>query len=128
MQVTTDVYVDDTLSCGNKQFQKLTNLIPETFESKPREFPPFLFAGVNIPKIIQCFLEQAAYAKAINEISLKATFHDFRTTRHKLACLLHTRPEILAGVNILSQVVNENYEPEDIKLTNKLIQYVRNKP
>lgn len=30
------IYVDDTLTCGNKQFQKLIDLIPETFESEPR--------------------------------------------------------------------------------------------
>lgn len=40
----------DTGACGNKNFPELTDMIPKTFESKSREFPPFLFAVVDIHK------------------------------------------------------------------------------
>ena len=44
------VYVDDTLAEGNKEFEKETDKIPAEFDSKPREFPPILFAGMNIER------------------------------------------------------------------------------
>lgn len=59
---------------------------------------------------------------------MDATFDDVRTTMHKMAWLSDTRPEILACVNILSQVVLENYKPDDIKTINKLIQHVKTNP
>lgn len=53
------VYVDDTLAAGKNEFMKYTGKIPEDVESKPREFPPFLFAGVMINQdIIGYFLER----------------------------------------------------------------------
>lgn len=53
------VYVDDALVAGLTSFKTLTDEIPNHFESKHREYPPFLFAGVNINKTITgFFLEQ----------------------------------------------------------------------
>lgn len=53
------VYVDDTLAAGNDEFMKLTDKIPEQFESKPREFAPFIFSGVIINNDrLGYFLEQ----------------------------------------------------------------------
>lgn len=47
--------------------------------------------------------------EAINELPTDASFDDFRTTRHKLSRLSHTSPEILAGVKIISQVIEDIY-------------------
>lgn len=38
------VYMDDTLASGINELIKITNKIPEKFESRPREFPPLLFS------------------------------------------------------------------------------------
>lgn len=42
------IYVEDTLAAGNSEFMKLKEKITEEFESKPREFSMFFFAGVMI--------------------------------------------------------------------------------
>lgn len=94
-------------------------MIPKTFESRLREFPPFLLAELNIhKKEYGLFLNQTAYGEAINELTTEALFDDFRTTRHKLAWISHTRPEILAGVNIICQAIQENVKVDNVKITN----------
>lgn len=61
------VYVDDTLASGKPDFLQLTEKIAETFQSKPREYPPFLFAGITMNKHSSgYFLEQTQYAKDID--------------------------------------------------------------
>lgn len=110
------IYADDTLACGKKHFQKLMDLIPETFESKQRELTPFLFAGVKVHKRNeQYILELQFYANAITELSMDVTLDNLPNIRHKLAWLPHKSPEVLLAVNILSQVAMEYYEPDDIK-------------
>lgn len=121
-----DIYVDDTIACRNKHFQKLTDLNSETFKLKPTEFTSSLFAGPNIHiNDYQYFLDKTSYANANTELSMDATFDDFRTTRYKISWLSHTSPEILVGGNKLSQVVLKNYKPDYIKTVKKVIQHVR---
>lgn len=118
-------YIDGTLACGNKHLQKLVDLIPEIFEPKPIQFIPFLFDGSNIlKKNRQYFLEETSNGTVFMELSMDATFDEFRITMHKLAWLWNRSPEIVAGVDILSAVVLENYNPDDIKTINKLMQHV----
>lgn len=90
---------------------------------------PFLVLWCKIHKRDnRYFLEQTSYVEAITELHLEATFDDFRTTRYKLVWISHKRIEILAAVPILSQLVKDNYESEDIKMINKLIQHMRTNP
>lgn len=46
---TFGLYVDDTLGSGNSDLKvpKLENRISDKFESKPREYPPFVFADIT---------------------------------------------------------------------------------
>lgn len=126
LQGLMGVYVDDSLSAGTDEFLTLTDKIAEEFESKPRESPPFQFAGVQIDNDPQGYvLEQHKYTEQIDKLKLDCSFEEFRTTRHRLACITQTRPEILAEVNILSQVTAETFEKKDVKAVNKLIKHVR---
>lgn len=86
-------------------FLKLTDNIAETFESKHQEYPPFVFSGINISvKDSGSFPEQTQYASDIDLPPKGCYFESFRTMRHKLACVINKKPEILAEVNILSQI------------------------
>lgn len=49
------VYVDDTLGSGNPKFEQLTEKIPKTFESKKKEYPPYIFAGINVNNTDQVY-------------------------------------------------------------------------
>ena len=55
-------------------------------------------------------------------------YEEFRSTRHKLSWIIHTRPEILAGVNILSQVRKDTYAKEHIKTDQHVNQKLKGKP
>lgn len=59
---------------------------------------------------------------------MESTFGHLLTTRHKLPWLSHMRSEILAVVNILSQVAQDNVKPDYIIIINKLIQHVKSNP
>ena len=124
------VYVDDTLAAGNKEFEKETDKIPAEFESKPREFPPILFAGMNIERNSTggYKLHQKPYLDKIDPLKKDDTYEEFRSTRHKLAWITHTRPEILAGVNILSQVTKDTYAKEHIKTDQHVNQKLKGQP
>lgn len=94
-----------------------------------REFPPFCFSGVNIHnKQYGSFLDQTTSAIAMIELSIDASFGDFRTTRQNIAWLSHTRLQILARVNILSQAIRDKYKIEKSKISNKFKQHIRKTP
>ena len=129
LQGLLGVYVDDTLAAGSEKFKKLTDNIEKHFESKPREYLPFQFAGINIKKKENGFImEQQHYVSTISKLEKSSTFETFRTTRHRLAWISHTRPEILAGVNILAQVTKDTFQQEDITITNSLIKHIHKNP
>lgn len=44
--------------------------------------------------------------------------------RHKLAWITHTRPEVLAAVNILSHLTQDTLTQENIKTMNTIIKHV----
>lgn len=61
---TLAVYINDTMASGNSAFLQLTEKIAETFESKPRQYPTFVFAGITINgKGSGYFLYKTQYAK-----------------------------------------------------------------
>lgn len=123
------VYVYNTLATGNDDFKNLTEKIPMPFESNPKEFRPFIFSGININKIETFyFAEREHYAKSLEPLKNNACFNDFRALRHKLSWLTHTRPELLAAVNILSQITEETLTPENIKSMNRTIKHIKDYP
>lgn len=121
------VYVDHTLDSGNPQFQKLTDQIPKTFESKEKEYPPFAFSGININKEIYGYFTES-YAKGLTQLENTASVDQFCTTRHKFAWIVNTRPEITGGVNILSQVTEKAYNENHVKSMNDIIKHVTKSP
>lgn len=123
------VYVDDKLAAEVQDFMKLTNKIPEKFETKPREFPPLIFAGVmSNPDPGRYILEQNAHSNQIEKLPEDCDFDILRTTSHRLIRITQTRPEILEGLNILSQINEETYRKEDTKTINCLINHLRKYP
>ena len=123
------VYIDDKLAAGNKELEKETDKIPTQFESKPREFPAILFVGMNIEKTKQGYtLHQKRSLEKIELLNKDDRFEEFRRSRHRLAWITHTRPEILAGVNILSQITQDTFTNEHIKTTNMLTKHLKNNP
>lgn len=80
-----EVYLDDTLAAGTDEFLKITDKIPEEFESEPREFPKLLFSGVMInTHRLGYFLEQNAYSNKLDKLPSDCDFNLFRKTRHRL--------------------------------------------
>lgn len=72
------------------------------------------------------FLKQTKYSKKNCQIATKeCNFDLFRANRHLLSCITQRRPEILAGVNVLSQVKKDTFQESDIKVINGLIKHVR---
>lgn len=56
------------------------------------------------------------------------TFEDFRTMRNNLVLMTHRRADILASVNILSQVTNLKFCKKHIIVINKRAEYLTENP
>lgn len=116
-------YVDDTISTGDSDFQKESLLTGEKFESKPREEKNFKFAGMEIETISDSRfkIHQQSFAEQLTNLPNTATFSDFRSKRHQLAWLGHTRPDLACAVNLAAQVTENTYSSQDILALNKII-------
>lgn len=65
---------------------------PPTLESKKNEYPPFRIVGININKTIQAYFEEECdYTKNMTHWK-KLKLEAFRTSRHKISCLVNTSP------------------------------------
>lgn len=70
-------------------------------------------------------MHQSRYVEQVEHLPPSAIFDQFRSLRHKLAWLGHTRPDLLAPVNILSQVTASSFVPKHIKLINSIVARAR---
>lgn len=113
-------YMDDALICGNAEFLNLTEKTLEKFESRARELDDANFAGVRVKATEFGFkFSQENYARGLRILPTDKNFGDFKSLRHKLAWLTHTRPEICCAVNTAAQVTEEKFGKDSVKLINK---------
>lgn len=118
----TGAYVDDTIGTGDKAFEKESEATGDRFQSKPREVGNFQFAGIQIEEINGGYLmHQQRYAQRIPPLPKHCTFNEFRSKRHELAWLTHTRPDISAAVNLAAQVTEPKFDKKNVKELNDVI-------
>lgn len=60
------------------------------------------------------FLEETEYKKQIEKLTKNCDLDLFRATLYRPTSMSQTREELLAGVNILSQVTSETFQDDDI--------------
>lgn len=65
------------------------------------------------------------YAAKISPLPTCSNDDAFRSLRHNMAWIGHTRQEIVAPVNILSQPIDRTFEARHIRLINGLVRRVR---
>lgn len=119
-------YVDDTIATGPIEFDGESRLTERRFESRNREYDNVRFAGVEIRREGHGYLmHQDKYAQKLEEISSQDGFHAFRSLRHQLAWLTHTRPDLCAHANILSQVTMASYNATHTKIINSAVRKAR---
>lgn len=118
-------YVD--VASRDWDLKKLTENVPKTFQSKKKACSPSLFAvkTVNGNNHVY-FSEQTDYAKVVKWLEETATFHYFRTIKHKLVWIINTIWEVIAGLNILSHIKENKYKEENIKTINDLFKHITN--
>ena len=121
-------YVDDSLIVGTPAFEKESQLTLKKFISRPREYAPLAFAGVDIiPKTDGFEISQDKHIEKITILPTDCSFSDFRSKRAQLAWIVHTRPEISFCVSTSAQVTESTMTPEHVKRLNKAIKHVKSK-
>lgn len=122
------IYVDDCVYGGNKAFSEKSKLVRSHFDTKRRQYPPFKFAGIHIerPTAYAFEMHQLTYIQKLTTLHPTADFKSFRTLRHQLAWTANSRPDILAGVNILSQVTETQFKESHITKINSLVNHLHN--
>lgn len=126
----TATHVDDTLSAGDASFEKLSQLTGKVFDAKPRQYENLTFAGVTVETMEDGsrLMHQADYGNKISLLEKGCTFEEFKSRRHELAWLTHTRPDVAAEAAILAQVTAELFKPIHISQLNAAIKRVKNDP
>lgn len=115
-------YVDDTISAGTPKFESQSRATERKFDSSTRVYGSITLAGIKVDKWEEEFvLNQARYYRSMDVLPECTEYEEFISLRHKLAWLCHTRPDLLAPANIMSQVTKERFEVKNIKLINRII-------
>ena len=73
-------------------------------------------------------MHQASYVERLAHLDDDCSFETFRSRRHELAWVTHTRPDICATVAIMSQVTSDTFERKHIKTLNDGITLAKTYP
>jgi hypothetical protein len=119
-------YVDDTIACGNEEFRELSELTAKRFQSSPRKYPNLSFAGIDIDNSEDnYYLSQKSLVRKLKKLNLDCTF---RSARARLACILHTRPDVCVDVCMAAQVAEKELCFKDMAMLNAAISRVVKNP
>lgn len=73
-------------------------------------------------------MHQAQYDAKIETVEKGCTFERFRSRRHELAWITHTRPDVAAEAAMLAQVTAESFSPSHINQLNRAIKRINDEP
>lgn len=122
-------YVNDSITACTAQYKEETTKTEKQFETKPREYDNFQFAGSYFEITKDVYLtHQLNYTNTFSFLKSSASNDEFSSTSSKLSWLTNTQPDICAPVNILAQVTEISFMSMDISTTNKTIRIVRDMP
>lgn len=123
-------HVDDTLSAVTERFEEESKVTAQSFDAKPRRYDTLKFAGVTMEtnKDGSRLMHQSQYASKIEPLSKGYSYEQFRSRRHELAWIMHTRPHVAATVSILAQVTKDSLCATHITQINKRIQLIKKEP
>lgn len=123
-------HVDDTLSSGDKIFEKESQVTGQRADSKPRQYDTLNLSGVSIETLRHGsrLMHQSQYAAKIELLHKNCGYEKFRSRPHELAWITHTRPDVLVEAVILAQVTAESFSPCHIAQLNKVIKRVKKEP
>lgn len=80
--------MDDKIGLEITEFEEQSKVTERTFESKPRKFDSFIFAGISIEKRqTDYFLHQTNDAFNLKQLTSDCTFEEFRARRYELEWL-----------------------------------------
>lgn len=100
--------------------------VEQKFDSKEIVTAPFSLLGVLVDTVNNIFnFHQRKYKVNFNQLSTSAEFQEFWSLRHQLAWLSYCRPNIVAGINILSQVKELNFKNAHAEEVNKILRHLQ---
>lgn len=73
-------------------------------------------------------MQQTEYAHKIQLLNKGCTYEEFRSKRHELAWITHTRPDVAYEAVILAQVTDKIFEPVHVTQLNRAINRCKDNP
>lgn len=104
----------------------LTNPKLQRFKCRKRECHNFTFGRIEIrvePSGLS--LSPAHYVSKLRVLPIGALLSDFRSLRHLLARICHTRPDICCAVNVSAQVTKKKFGAQNVKEIKKTVSHVK---
>ena len=120
-------YVDDTIGAGTAQFSRDSLVTEKRFDSSPRQKGDFKFARMEIESLPGggYKIHQHSFAEKLQLLPETCSFSQYRSCRHTLAWLVHTRPDIACAVNMAAQVTEQHWSVQDVRNLNRIIRVAK---
>ena len=119
-------FIGDFLYSGSDNFIRDVEQSTSNYKCTPPKSLPFTFTGIRIRDIRSHFsLDQHEYIDQMHTLPDTASFYEFRSLRHKLGWMSHTRLDALYSASVLSQVNEERFNINSIRTFNKAVQHLK---
>jgi hypothetical protein len=128
----TGVYVDDTISAGTLESDRITQMTENLYEAIPKEYDGGILAGIEFKrdanKVIvsqeKCIHGLRLLPSEANFADFRSRIRDLRALRHQLSRVVATRPDLAFFSSRCAQVTEKSFEKHPsqyIDLLNKAI-------
>jgi hypothetical protein len=131
LQGLSAVYVDDVVQSGTPTFDRLTDYLGDVYDAKKKEYGDCRIAGIQF----YCDeddmrVNQSQYLRSLKLLPTDANFDEFRSTRMKIAWLVHSRQDVAYGADIAAKVTPELFRKSTchIKHLNAIIERLHLSP
>lgn len=124
-----NIYIDDNVHAGNKEFERKTLRSLEKFDFKPRVYDKFDFLGsvIETKGRGNFTLTQDRHLEWLAVLLKTCTFDMFRRIRAVIAWLANTRPGMCCLINRVVQVTEETFKKVKSTELNKAIKITKAK-
>lgn len=124
-------YVDDVIQASTKvQKAEIKRQLQDKFDITMTDATEFVYTGImcDVSRPELRTLSQSQYIKRLRYVPNSADFSSFRSTRARLMCVVHTRPDIACAVSFMGQTTEQSFTDSSIKLANRVIRHLKNTP
>lgn len=122
-------HVDDALKSGEPNtLQSIQKQLQSKFDVRISNTSQFIFTGIfcDVSDPNKRILSQKQYIERMQYLKEDLSFSEFRSLLAKLMWTTQTRPDVSCAASFASQVTEDNFDKNSIKLINQTVKRLKN--